>query len=215
MEELRPNKKEKDALLLFYNRFYDLYDEITDDNFYSFESNIRFYKLREAFSIYKELLSYEPIKDYLKWIKECGRPPIEGIIADDLFSFVRNLLLHFPVFERWDDVYINKNLATWSKAGQINKFLKKCVDIKIDGKGTIKYRIWERKKKEMTYFEVNFPERYDDDNIYLKNIITEKVGIKFCMALMRQVIDSQIENSDEPDIVIMSQVYMPIKKSNK
>lgn len=215
MNNSKPNKKEREALLLFYNKFYDLYNEITDDSFYSIEANIRFYKLREAFSIYKELLSYEPIRYYLKYIKNGGRPPLEGIIADDLFSFIRNLLLHFPIFERWDDVYINKNLATWSKAGQVDNFLKKCVNIKVDGKNTVKYRIWEKKKKQMTYFEVNFPQQYDENNIYLKDIITEKVGMTFCMALMKQVINSQVENADEPDIIIMSQVYVPVKKSDK
>lgn len=80
-------------------------------------------------------------------MKKGGRPPFEGIIADDLFSFIRNLLLHFPIFNTWDEVYINKNLATWSKSGQIDKFLKKCINIKIAGKCEIKYRIWEKDKK--------------------------------------------------------------------
>lgn len=55
-------------------------------------------------------------------MKKGGRPHIEGIIADDLFSFIRNTLLHFPIFESWNEVYINKNLATWSKVGQIDRF---------------------------------------------------------------------------------------------
>lgn len=74
-------------------------------------------RLREAFSIYKELLSYEPIKGHLE--------------------------LHFPIFKTWDEVYVNKNLATWSKKGQIDKFLHKCTQIKINGSGILQYRIWE------------------------------------------------------------------------
>lgn len=207
----RPNPKERLALSLFYNRFYDLYDEITNDEFYKIKSNIRFYKLREAFSIYKELLEYDSIKIYIEWMKKGGRPFLEGIIVDDLFSFIRNLLLHFPLFDCWDDVYINKPLATWSKVGQIDKFLAKCTNIKVDGKGELKYRIWETDKKEMTYFSVKFPEYYDETNIYLKDIISEKVGMKFCMALMREVLDKQVEDSDEAKIKIMSQVYFPQK----
>ena len=141
MEELKPNEKEREVLLLFYNRFYDLYEEVVNDDFVNKNAKIRFYKLREAFSIYKELLSYEPIKEYINWMKKGGRPHLEGIIADDLFSFIRNLLLHFPIFDTWDEVYINKNLATWSKIGQIDKFLNKSTKIKIDGKGRVKYRI--------------------------------------------------------------------------
>ncbi len=215
MDNIIPNEKEKEVLNLFYNRFYDLYDEIVDENFFMNDAKIRFYKIREAFSIYKELLSYEPIKNYLKWIKRGGRPPLEGIIADDLFSFVRNVLSHFPVFDTWNDVYINKNLATWTRPGTINKFLSKCTNIKIDQKGIIKYRIWEKSKQKMTYIEVVLPEEYNKNNIYLKDIISEKDGIKFCISLMRQVLDTQIENYEEPDIVIMSQVYIPIKKTSE
>ena len=209
IEEQRPSSKEKEVLLLFYNRFYDLYDEIVDDDFISTDTEIRFYKLRESFSIYKELLSYEPIKDFLNWMKKGGRPYFEGIIADDLFSFIRNLLLHYPVFKTWDEVYINKNLATWSKTGQIDKFLSKGINAKIDGKSSVNYRIWEVKRKKMTYFSINFPEKYDEEKIYLKDIVSEEVGMKFCMALMREIIDTQVENADEPDIKIMSQVYIP------
>lgn len=211
IEELKPNEKEREVLSLLYNRFYDLYEEVVNDDFINNDAKIRFYKLRESFSVYKELLSYEPIKEYINWMKKGGRPHFEGIIADDLFSFIRNLLLHFPIFDTWDEVYINKNLATWSKIGQIDKFLTKSIKQKIDGKGTVKYRIWEEKKKKMTYFSINFPNRYNNTNIYLKDIMSEEVGMKFCMALMREILDTQVEDSEMPDIKIMSQVYLPIK----
>ena len=207
IEEL--SEKEIEVLTLFYNRFYELYEEITNENFIEENAQIRFFKLREAFSIYKELLSYEPIKSYIDWMKHGGRPPLEGVIADGLFSFIRNLLLHFPVFKTWDEVYINKNLATWSKIGQIDKFLDKCPKIKIDGTGILHYRIWEVKKKKMTYFTMNFPEKYGEENIFLKDIISENVGMKFCMALMREVLDTQVKNAEEPNIIPMSQVYIP------
>ena len=130
MEDNKPTDKELIALTLFYNRFYDLYEEIYADIFFTYNAELRFYKIREIFSIYKELLGYEPIKSYLQYIKSGRRPPLEGFIADDLFSFVRNLLLHFPVFNTWDDVYITKNLATWNTKGTIDKFLTKSTQIK-------------------------------------------------------------------------------------
>lgn len=73
MEELN-DVEQKEVLSIFYNRFYDLYEEIVSDDFYNKDPQIRFYKLRESFSIYKELMSYEPIKDYLNWMKNGGRP---------------------------------------------------------------------------------------------------------------------------------------------
>jgi hypothetical protein len=207
----KPNKKELIVLPLFYDRFYDLYEEISDEDFFRENSNLRFYKIREIFSVYKELLSYEPIKYYLKYIKNDGRPPLEGIIAEDLFGFIRNVLLHFPIFNSWDDVYITKNLATWNKEGTIHNFLLKSTKIKIDKKGTVKYRIWEHSKGKMTYIDINFPEQYiDNKRIYLKDIISEKDGVKFCISLMKQILDIQVIGSEKSDIKIMSQAYAPL-----
>ena len=203
----KPNEKEKIALGLFYKRFYDLYEELSNDNFFKNKSSYRFYMIREIFSVYKELLCYEPIKYYIEFIKKT-RPPLEGIIVNDLFSFVRNLLLHFPIFDNWDDVYISKDLATWNKAGTIHRFLEKSSKIKINDKGTIKYRIWEKSKKLMTYIFINFPEEYNDNIIFLKDIVSEKEGIKLCISFMKEILDFQIDANEAQDIRIMSQVYV-------
>ncbi len=215
VDEIKPNKKERVVLNLFYNRFYDLYEEIYRDDFFKESSDYRFNKIKEIFSVYKELSGYEPIKYYLKYIKNGARPPLEGIIAEDLFSFIRNVLSHFPIFNSWDDVYITKDLATWNKEGAIHKFLLKSTKIKIDQRGTVKYRIWEHSKKKMTYIKINFPEKYDGDfKIYLKDIINEKEGIKFCISLMKQILDVQVEGNNKPDIEIMSQVYVHVTNQN-
>lgn len=208
-EQIKRNKKELIALNLLYNRFYDLYDEITEDSFFLKTPTYRFNKLKDIFSVYKELLSYEPIKYYLEFIKKGGRPPLEGIIVDDLFSFVRNLLSHYPIFNNWEEVYITKTLATWNKESTIHKFLLKCTKIKIDGTGIIKYRIWSTIKKQMTYISINLPELYEDNKIYLKDVISEEDGIKLCISLMKQILDVQVEGDKEVDIKIMSQVYVP------
>lgn len=210
MSDIRPNKKEKVVLGLFYDRFSNLYDELSTDSFFVKDSEYRFSKIREIFSVYKELLGYEPIRYHLNYLKGGGRPPLEGFIVDDLFSFVRNVLLHFPIFDKWDDVYISKTLATWNKEATIHKFLSKSVRIKIDGKGTIKYRIWENSKKLMTYISINLPEKYDDSNtLFLKDIISEKDGVKLCICFMKKILDTQVYSNNPEDIVIMSQVYIP------
>ena len=207
-QNIKPNKKERIALDLFYNRFYDLYKELSHSDFFKNKSSYRFYKIREIFSVYKELLGYEPIKYHIELIKKT-RPPLEGIIVSDLFSFVRNLLLHFPVFNHWDEVYISKDLATWNKAGTIHRFLKESSKIKIDDKGIIHYRIWEKSKSLMTDISISFPEKYDDSKIFLKDVVSEKEGIKLCISFMKQILDTQIVSDEEQDIQIMSQVYIP------
>lgn len=206
---VKPNKKEKIVLGLFYNRFYDLYEELSGDKFFEKTPEYRFLKIRETFSVYKELLSYEPIKHHLDYIKSGGRPPLEGFIVDDLFSFVRNVLLHFPIFDKWDDVYISKVLATWNTKGTIHRFLKNSTKVKIDGMGTVKYRIWENSKKQMTYISINFPEKYDEtNNILLKNIISERDGVKLSICFMKKILDTQVHSDEPEDIAIMSQVYV-------
>lgn len=212
ISEIKPNKKEKIALKLFYNRFYDLYDELSQEGFFKREASYRFHRIREVFSVYKELLGYEPIQYYIKYVKNVGRPPLEGLIVDDLFSFVRNLLLHFPVFDKWEDVYISKDLATWNKVGTIHKFLSKSSKIKIDDSGVIKYRIWEKSKKLMTYIQFHLPEEYYNSKIFLKDIISEKDGVKLCISFMKQVLNTQVYSNKE-DIVIMSQVYIETYKN--
>lgn len=206
-QNIKPNEKEKIALTLFYNRFYDLYEELSHTDFFKNKSSYRFYKIREIFSVYKELLGYEPIQHYIEFVKK-ARPPLEGIIVSELFSFIRNLLLHFPIFDNWDDVYISKELATWNKAGTIHKFLKESSQIKIDNKETIKYRIWEESKQLMTHISINFPEEYNDNKIFLKDIASEKEGVKLCISFMKEILDFQVDSDKKQDIKIMSQVYV-------
>ena len=49
-------------------------------------------------------------------------------------------------------------------------------------------------KKRMTYLSINFPKEYTEDmKIYLKDMLSEKEGLKFYFALMKQILDTQVE----------------------
>jgi len=189
-KNLRPNEAEIAFLTLSYNRFYDIFEEVMNDNFWENDEWYRFSKIKDAFALYSELLNYEPIKWIIEHIKK-SRPPMEAEIGSELFKFIRNIITHFPFFESWDSVWINKLITNWNKESQfIDKFIKKYT-----GKETIKYRFWEAKKKKMTYLSINFPQLYENDTkIYLKNILTEKEGTKFSLILMRQILDTQVES---------------------
>ena len=118
---------------------------------------------------------------------------MEAEIGGELFKFVRNLLAHFPLFATWDEVWINKALVNWNKKGRsVDRFLNK-----YQGKSEVKYRFWEEKKKQMTYLSINFPSTYGDDKIYLKDIITEKDGVKFSFIMMRNILNTQVEEIKE------------------
>ena len=46
----------------------------------------------------------------------------------------------------------------------------------------------------MTYVGINFPQQYDEDTkMFLKDILSEKEGVKFSFILMKQVLDTQVE----------------------
>ena len=123
-DNLKPNEAERQFLNIAYNKFYDIFDEIIDEKFWIQNSYFRLCKIRECFSIYSELTHYEPIQYVFKYIKK-ARPPMEAEIGQDVFIFIRNLLIHFPLFDSWDDFYITKDLANWAQEGMsIDKFLK-------------------------------------------------------------------------------------------
>jgi hypothetical protein len=188
-KELRPNQSEIEFLKLAYNRFYDIFEEIMDDSFWEKDCGHRFSKTKEGFSVYSELLNYEPIKWFIEYIKK-ARPPMEAEIGGELFKIIRNIINHFPFFDCWDDVWVNKLIINWHSEGKsIDKFFEK-----YKGKEVVKYRFWEAKKKKMTYMSINFPTHYDKDTkIFLKDILSEKEGIKFSFILMKQILDTQVE----------------------
>lgn len=187
--EKRPNKSEELFLTLGYNRFYDLFDEIMEDGFWEKEGWYRFSKVSNIFAVYSELLGYEPFKYVLEAIKD-KRPPMESEIGGPLFKLVRNILAHFPVFETWDEVWVSKELINWQREGlTIDRFLKK-----YSGHDEVKYRFWEPKKKRMTYMSICFPEKYEQNKIYLKDMVAEKDGVKFSLIMMRQILNTQVES---------------------
>lgn len=187
---IKPNQSELNFLNLAYNRFYDLEEEILDDNFWTVESKYRLSRIKEIFAVYTELLNYKPIEWVIAEIKE-KRPPMESEIAGKLFKFIRNMILHFPFFDSWDDVWFNEELINWKgKQESIHNFLSK-----YHSSSEVKYRFWENDKKLMTYLTINFPSNYlNNEKIYLKNIMLEKDGVKFAVIMMKQVLDTQVES---------------------
>jgi len=193
VEELRPNEAEKEFLSLAYARFYDIFDEVISDDFWEKDSQYRFSKIKDSFSVYSELLNYTPIQWTIEDLRS-SRPPMEAEIGSELFKFIRNVITHFPFFERWGDTWINKKLINWHKENQsIDRFLEK-----YKGHQTIKYRFWEADKKRMTYLDINFPEKYtEDQKIYLKDMLSEKDGVRFSVILMKKILDTQIDKSSQ------------------
>jgi hypothetical protein len=188
-DKIRPTKTEKEFLTLAYNRFYDIFEEVMDDSFWQKEDWYRFSKIKDGFAVYTELLNYPPIQWIVEHMKTV-RPPMEAEIGSELFKFIRNVIVHFPFFQSWNKIWIKKTMVNWYKEGKsIDKFLST-----YQGRDAVKYRFWEPEKKRMTYLSINFPKEYTEDmKIYLKDILPEKEGLKFSFALMKQILDTQVE----------------------
>lgn len=190
MVNIHPNNTELIILNLGYKRFFEIYDEFISEDFWNLSAENRLFKLKNCFEIYTELLKYEPIKFYMDYLKK-HRPPQEGFIANEYFLFIRNVLSHFPYFRCWNDIYLNEENAIWNlpKNSSILKFLKK-----YSNSETIKYRLWDSKKKKFTYIDIKFPHS-GDKKIFMKDLVSEKEGMLFCMVLMKQVLESQLEKT--------------------
>lgn len=189
IDQIRPNKAEKQFLNLAYNKFYNIFEEIMSDPFWRKNKYYRLNRLRECFLIYSELLNYLPIQWVLEHIKKT-RPPMEERIGRCLFKTIRNLLVHFPFFDSWEEIWFNKSLINWCKDGQsIDKFFNK-----YEKQDPVKYRFWNALKKEMTYISINFPRDYHKGRkIFLKNMLPERDGVKFSIILMKKILDTQVE----------------------
>lgn len=189
MQQNEPSSAELKYLTLAYNKFYDIFEEAFEDSFWRRNKYYRFSKIKDAFSIYAELLNYEPLSDTIEYLRK-HRPPMEAEISSELFKTIRNILAHFPVFESWEDVYLDNELVNWHQPGQtIDKFFTK-----YEGHKPVKYRFWQADIKKMTYLSINFPSTYlKGGKVWLKDIMTEREGVMFSLILMQQVVNTQVE----------------------
>lgn len=186
-------KDEIEFLNLSFNRFLDLFSEIMPDGFWEKLPYHRFSKTKDLFAVYCEILKYPPVQ----WVIDANPRPNYPDIDRDLFKLIRHILMHFPFFEQWDDVWITHSIVNlYSTRPQfIDKFLSEN-----EGKDELKYRFWEEEQKRMTYISVTFPKDYTTGGkVFLRNIIPEKDGVKFSAIFMWNILKVQIEEIKEKE----------------
>jgi hypothetical protein len=195
---IRPTADEKEFLTLAYNRFFDLFEEIIEDPFWEKQPEYRLSRTKEIFSVYFEILKYPPIQ----WVIENNKRPNFSDVGKDLFKFIRNVLFHFPFFDRWDDIWVKKSIV--NLYSPIPQFIDKFLSAN-EGKDELKYRFWEEKHKRMTYISIKFPNCYgSNEKIFLKDILTERDGIKFSCIFMNNILKTQIKQINEKPITTQS-----------
>lgn len=187
---MHPTREEEYFLKIGYNRFLDLYEEVMKDSFWRKAPATRLHVIKDIFSVYNELIQYEP----LKFILENNPRPHYQTVGKDLMKFIRNILFHFPFYTRWSDIVFSKSLILTfdTSNSSIDKFLSK------PRLEEIKYRFWEEKIKKMTYIAVKMPGSYQDGNdTHIKDVVSERDGVKFCLIFMHSVLMSQVESIKE------------------
>jgi len=190
-EPSHPTEDEVDFLNLSFNRFLDLFAEIMPDEFWDKPDHVRFCKTKDLFAVYSEVLKYPP----MQWVIEANKRPNFSDVGKDLFTFVRHVLMHFPFFERWDDVWIKQSMVNLysSRPQFIHRFLSEN-----EGNGPLKYRFWEEKPRKMTYISVSFPSNYTaGEKVFLHDIIPEKEGVKFSAIFMWNIMKVQFQEIKE------------------
>jgi hypothetical protein len=188
---IHPTKVEIEFLNLSYNRFLGLFEEIMEEKFWENPAFIRFSKTKDLFAVYSEILKYPPTQ----WVIESNKRPNHSDVGKDLFKLIRHILLHFPFFKKWDDVWIKESIVNLYSAHPqfIHKFLASN-----EGREELKYRFWEEKLKSMTYISVTFPKNYSTgEKIFLHDILPEKDGVKFATIFMWDILKVQIEEIRE------------------
>ncbi|MES2739119.1 MAG: hypothetical protein V4672_22595 [Verrucomicrobiota bacterium] len=192
--DVKPNPAEQVFLNLAYSRFVDLFKEIESEEFWDHDGKYRFSRLRDVFSVYAEMLNYEPIQYILKEIE--SRRIVESELGKELFQMIRNLIAHFPFYDTWNDIRFTKELITWEgKSRTIDRFCEKFKD-----REEIKYRIWNPRNENFSYVTIRFPKGYEKNNeISLKDLLDEKEGARFSIRLMLRIL---LENVEYPQLIV-------------
>ncbi len=186
-EAIHPTPNEVEFLNLSFDRFLNLFEEIMPDEFWNQPADFRFSRTKDLFAVYSEILKYPPVQ----WVIDADKRPNHSDVGRDLFKLIRHILMHFPFFEKWDDVWITESLVNlYSTRPQfIHKFLSEN-----EGQDELKYRFWEEKLKRMTYISVSFPKDYSSGGkVFLRDIFPEKDGVKFSAIFMWSILKVQVE----------------------
>lgn len=141
-------------------------------------SQIRLLLLKEIFSIFDEIQAIHDVRDNFAEPKA-----LDGIF--ELVIFIRNVLLHFPIFDTWDHINISPEVGSEMmpnrKGGQIAKYL-------IDnlGKNNISFDVEFSGGKANTSINLSAI-KPNPDKTYLKDIISEDSVITLIIEIVQHL----------------------------
>lgn len=132
----------------------------------------KFELIKSLSSLVSELLDRNDLKEKLLDLANSSKINGEdNEIKIETFDFIRNILIHFPIFETWKEICISKKLLNWNRPynGKIEKFLVNNLN------KTFTYRIFLNENNEWVEkktITVTVPELNDKNKIFLNDIIT-------------------------------------------
>lgn len=163
----------------------DLYDQIPELDKIISDPNIskemRFYYYKEFLSLFNEFNNFEVIrKDFHVIFDENVLNMIK------LVDFIRNLIIHYPLFSCWDDVIITREMTlAQSNYNDLNiaEFLKNAQEMK-----SFFIRLTYQDPADQIEAKILFPKIESfDDVVALNSIITEKDGVICLLAVMNSI----------------------------
>lgn len=181
---LKPSiKKDLTQLQIDYiTRLYDRIPVIDKEIAVRFlSSEIRLLWYKEMLALFNEFNKIERLtREFVDFDEN-----VLNMIA--LVDFIRNLLLHFPYFATWNDVFVSREIARSQqfpiKNGKITKFLESSKDRK-----SFFLRMKYFGNAGQREAKVLFPVvESDDQEIFLKDIINESNGAICVLAVMNSI----------------------------
>lgn len=137
---------------------------------YSFET------IKTLTTLIDELLSDSIVKkEYVDKLSKSNESENAKNIEEKLetFQMIRNLIIHFPFFKSWDDIYINYSILNWNNPTSRIKSIQKYFD---DNKGKrMIYKVYTRLGDNWRHeHTIDFivPALYKNKKVYLKDIIS-------------------------------------------
>lgn len=174
MDQEKARKFINDELCKKLKQYIDnLYGVILYDPYPNKETPENFELLKNIANIAGELLSdSRNQQEFEELLSTTVTDSAQYKAKSSTFRMLRNFLIHFPIFESWNEMFLTRNVLRWrgdKKSGAIESYFN------LNSGKTLSFSIYTRadyfydKKRD---FKIDIPKLKDDEPIYIKDLIS-------------------------------------------